>query len=118
MGRIEWEPGWEQALDTEVSKYLKTIAEDVLHDMQRTVPKNTGRLMNDLDYEVDGLIAYVGARSVDYAIYVERGTRPHDIKSKHGGLSWPGAQHPVNEVHHPGTTGTHFMSKALYKFRS
>ncbi|GAX54742.1 HK97 gp10 family phage protein [Streptomyces olivochromogenes] len=119
MGRVEWEPDWEAKIDHSVSDFLEEVAKDVLKDMQVYVPKDTGRLLNDLDYEVHGLSARIGAKTAPYAYYVEVGTRPHLITPNgKGALSWEGAEHPVNEVNpHPGTTPTNFMKKSLYKSR-
>lgn len=118
MGRIVYELDWEAKLDHAVSGFVEEIAKDVLKDMQVYVPKNTGRLLNDLDYEMSGTNARIGAKTVEYAYYVEVGTRPHVITPNgKGALSWEGSAHPVNAVNHPGTTPTNFMKKALYKSR-
>ena len=44
-----------------------------------------------------------------YAEYVMAGTRPHIIEGNPW-LSWPGAEHPVRRVWHPGTYPNPFMS--------
>ena len=61
-----------------------------------------------------------------YALYVDQGTRPHMIYPRgvatyHAGrkltsgsaLWWPGADHPVRAVHHPGTKGQFFVDKSF-----
>ena len=61
-----------------------------------------------------------------YAEYVNYGTRPYDIYPKgqglwHGGkqltsgsaLWWPGADHPVKHVRHPGIKGQHFVEDSI-----
>lgn len=46
-----------------------------------------------------------------YAEYVMAGTRPHIIEATNKKyLSWPGANHPVKRVWHPGTYPNPFMS--------
>jgi hypothetical protein len=36
--------------------------------------------------------------------YITRGTRPHTITARRAhALAWPGMQHPVRSVNHPGT---------------
>lgn len=116
--RIVMEPDWETRLDRSVSDFLGELAKDVLRDMQVYVPKDSGRLLNDLDYEVNGLTARIGAKSVDYAYYVEVGTRPHVIHpNSKKALSWGGSTHPVESDDHPGTAPSNFMRKALYKSR-
>lgn len=118
MARVEMTPGWGDKLDHEVSKYVEKLAKEVHADMVATVPRDSGRLANDLDWEVNGTTARIGAKTVPYAYYVEVGTRPHTITpNSAGALNWAGAEHPMNSVDHPGTVGTHFMRKALYKAR-
>lgn len=49
-----------------------------------------------------------------YARYVVEGTGPHTIlPHAKRALSWPGADHPVAIVHHPGTKPNPFPSDAL-----
>ena len=44
----------------------------------------------------------------------EFGSRPHVIEAKPGSaLAWPGAEHPVKRVHHPGTPAFHTLRTAL-----
>ena len=62
----------------------------------------------------------------EYAIYQDQGTRPYTIYPKgqatyHAGqkltsgsaLWWPGAEHPVRKVNHPGIKGKHFVEKSF-----
>lgn len=118
MARVEFVPGWELKLYGAINSFMKDLAQDVLTDMQEHCPRDTGRLVADLGYEVNGKTARIGARSVPYAIYVEEGAGPHLITPNSGEtLNWPGAAHPVNQVMHPGSPATHFMKNALYKER-
>lgn len=118
MARVEFVPGWEKKLDNAISDFMKDLADDVLDDMRRFCPVDTGRLKADLGDEVQGKYARIGARSVPYAIYVEEGVGPHIIEPNSAeALYWPGATHPVEEVHHPGYEGRHFMKRALYRKR-
>lgn len=49
-------------------------------------------------------------------LYVTGGTRAHVIAPRDKkALFWPGARHPVREVHHPGTKPNPFMQRALDK---
>ncbi len=51
-----------------------------------------------------------------YALFVEEDTKPHIIRPKHRKvLRWAtgGGFAFAKEVHHPGTTGTHFLQNAL-----
>lgn len=118
MTRVEFVPGWELKLDSAIHDFMQELASDVLTDMREHCPVDTGALLADLDSEVIGKEARIGAVSVPHAIYAEEGVGPHIITTNSAGaLFWPGAQHPVNEVHHPGYVGSHFMKKALYKER-
>lgn len=118
MARIVFVPGWEKKLDRAVEDFMRDLSDEVLDDMQRTCPVDTGALLADLGDEVHGKYARIGARSVPYAIYAEEGAGPHLIEpNSANALDWPGASHPVNEVHHPGYEGSHFMKRALYKRR-
>lgn len=115
---IDVSPNWPKHLEEAAHDFLRSIAVAVHRDMVRYAPVESGRLRNDLDWEVNGLKARVGARSVPYAIYVEEGTKPHSIKAKAGSaLNWEGAEHPSNSVNHPGASASYFMRRALYKKR-
>jgi hypothetical protein len=52
--------------------------------------------------------------TANYAAYVEYGTKPHTIvaRSKKA-LYWPGADHPVMSVNHPGTKPNPFMERIV-----
>lgn len=118
MARIEWDKDWQLHLDEALKDFMQDLADDVLHDMQETVPVKTGHLLEDLDNELDGSTARIGAKTVDYAIYVEDGTPRHIITpNTKQALWWEGAHHPVKRVNHPGAPATHFMRNALYRER-
>lgn len=118
MARIVWDAGWREKLDKKIHDFIEDLAEDVLNDMIIHCPVDTGALIMDLDKEVHGTDARIGAKSVPHAIWVEEGVSPHLITpNSAGALWWEGARHPVKRVNHPGYPGTHFMKKALYKAR-
>jgi hypothetical protein len=118
MARVTFVPGWEKKLDNAIQDFMQDLADDVLDDMRRHCPVDTGRLLADLGDEVHGGYARIGAATVPYAIYAEEGTHPHMIEPNSAdALYWEGAAHPVNEVFHPGYEGSHFMKRALYKKR-
>jgi hypothetical protein len=55
----------------------------------------------------------MGGPGIGYARYIEYGTRPHLILPNiKGALYWPGAQHPVRRVYHPGTRAYHVITGA------
>ena len=77
----------------------------------------TGRLRSSITFDVlvkEGqLVARVGT-NVEYALFVEEGTSPHDIRPRRRrALSWPTADHPVRLVHHPGNRPYPFLRPAL-----
>jgi hypothetical protein len=52
----------------------------------------------------------------DYSKAVHDGTDAHVIvPSAKKALFWPGAEHPVRKVNHPGTTANPYMKRALEK---
>jgi hypothetical protein len=56
--------------------------------------------------------------NVSYAGFVNDGTKPHLITPRNAqALFWPTAPHPVNEVHHPGYRGSHFIQAAQTEAR-
>lgn len=121
MSRVDWVPGWYDHVDHAVDKFMEKMAKDVYHTMMMKVPVRTGHLKEDLDWEYSKATktARVGAVSVPYAIYVEEGTKRHEITPNPPKLAlwWEGAAHPVYKVNHPGATATHFMKESLYMER-
>lgn len=66
---------------------------------------DTGRLKNSIGKEVSGNVVMIGT-NVEYAAIHNFGghTGPSVIRPKRGkALFWPGAAHPVKQVHHPGS---------------
>jgi hypothetical protein len=58
----------------------------------------------------NAIIGYWGSFSVKYARWVEEGTGPHVILPRHKkALFWPGADHPVRMVFHPGTKARPYL---------
>jgi hypothetical protein len=58
----------------------------------------------------DRITGYWGSFAVNYALGLEQGTGPHVIfpRTKKA-LFWPGADHPVRFVNHPGTRPYPFL---------
>jgi hypothetical protein len=78
-----------------------------------TVPWRTGFLTQSFRGELTtGMLRWFPTAS--YAVFVERGTRPHVIEPKDKkALFWPGAEHPVKRVNHPGTKANPFMERIV-----
>lgn len=120
MARVQMAKDWKAKLRPHVEDFMAKLASDVLSDMRQLAPVKTGALKADLAAEVDGYYARIGAKSVDYAIYVEEGAGPHPIDPRMPAyaLYWEGLAHPIPRVPmHPGNPATHFMREALYKQR-
>lgn len=79
-------------------------------------PIDTGRYVSSI--EVRPLRTRPGAWRViatdRKAGWIEWGTDPHEIRPRRRrALWWPGLEHPVGRVWHPGTQATHNMAEAL-----
>lgn len=58
----------------------------------------------------DRVVGLWGSFNVNYALYVEEGTDPHVIlPSAKKALWWPGLDHPVKSVNHPGTKAQPYL---------
>jgi hypothetical protein len=78
-----------------------------------TVPVVTGFLVNHFQW-VTGDLKGWWYPTASYAPLVEFGTAPHRIEAKDKkALFWPGANHPVRSVQHPGTKPNDYMGKII-----
>jgi len=77
------------------------------------VPWRTGFLAQTFQAQLTtGMLRWFPTAS--YAPYVEFGTKPHVILPKNAkALFWPGAEHPVASVNHPGTKPNPFMERIV-----
>ncbi|MFE9391706.1 HK97 gp10 family phage protein [Streptomyces sp. NPDC006784] len=111
-------PAWPQALHSEIGRYLDKLAVAIEADASRYAAVKTGYMRGSLYREVDGLTLRVGVRNVDYWMAQEYGAGPHIIRPVNKkALHWPGAQHPVAKVNHPGNPPRPFLRPALYTRR-
>lgn len=89
--------------------------EDVVSDAQTACPVRTGNLKSTIgaDYDSDGL-GFEAGPSASYGADVEFGTVAHIIRARNSkALFWPGATHPVGQVHHPGTSPQPYLLPAF-----
>lgn len=123
------------AIEDRESEAIEDTAEAIEDLAAALAPVDTGRLQSSIDSAVElagtTYKAFVGS-NVEYAPYVEFGTRPHKIG---GGLrfkwpdappsevayfqsigSWPYVMY--DEVQHPGTEGQFFLTSAVETHRS
>lgn len=88
-------------------------AGDLAENIRADAPVDTGHLRDSV--EADGTTVTIGA---DYADMVRTGTDPHTIEPDTAeALSWPGADHPVARVDHPGTEPNDFIESNLRRSR-
>lgn len=104
-------------------KYLVNAAAFAIdREVKEASPVITGNLQGATS--IDNLSDYQKRIFVDegiapYAIYVIRGTAPHDIYPVHAkALYWPGADHPVKVVHHPGSKGNDYFKTGVENAQS
>lgn len=83
-----------------------TIQDGPLVAQRLTELANAARVFGEAKTSITSDAPYLG--------FVVGGTRPHDIYPRDKqALYWPGANHPVTHVHHPGTRPNDFLQKAV-----
>ena len=90
---------------------------DTVAGAQDLVPVDTGHLKNTIgvDIDDDGL-GFEAGPTASYGAHIEWGTKPHVIRAVHAkALWWEGAEHPVRQVNHPGTSPQPYMRPAFEK---
>ena len=116
-------------LPEELKLMVNTASFAVDREVKKASPVRTGNLQGATS--IDNLSDYQKRIYVDegiapYAIYVIKGTKPHDIYPKgiatyHAGqkitsgaaLWWEGLDHPVKVVHHPGTEANDYFQTGV-----
>jgi len=74
----------------------------------------SGIIEDEPSHVTGALSAGDPAPGAHYAQFVELGTRRHDIYPRdRQALYWPGAEHPVRHVRHPGTRPRPFIQPAM-----
>jgi hypothetical protein len=105
----------------ELKNLVNTAAFAVDREVKEASPVITGNLQGATS--IDNLSDYEKRIFVDegiapYAIYVIKGTKPHDIYPVNAkALYWPGAEHPVKVVHHPGTEANDYFTTGVENAR-
>lgn len=95
------------------------IVEKTGHDVVRTgqvnAPVDTGNLRASIGVDIDAdRLGFEAGPYARYGAAVEFGTVPHEIRPRTArALWWPGAQHPVARVQHPGTAPQPYMIPAF-----
>jgi len=104
---------YDKAIRTTMTLAVKGVKEYA----QSIAPYKTGTLRRSIQFQVlnNGLqgIVYQDANIASYGGYVEMGTRAHEITPiNKRALFWPGADHPMKSVQHPGTKPQPYMQPA------
>jgi hypothetical protein len=117
---VRLDPSARTHVNAAINRWLdETIGRAILGDAQHLVRKRTGRLRDSLRAEVHDKVLRVGSLDCNYATDVELGTAPHVILPRNKkALYWPGADHPVARVNHPGTQPYPYLRPALYQRRT
>lgn len=117
---VRIDPSARAHVDAAINYWLQDVIGDaILSDAKDFVPKRTSRLHDSLRAEVRDKVLRVGSLDVNYAADVELGTAPHVIVPRNKkALYWPGADHPVARVNHPGTAPQPFLRPALFQRRT
>lgn len=100
-------------LSSQMMDTVNSILEIFLGYAQDYSPVLTGELRDSIQIDMDGMGGTVmtDLERVDFILF---GTEPHDIEPVNAkALYWPGADHPVKLVHHPGTTANDFFATAF-----
>ena len=88
---------------------IDSITADCVRDAKANAPKVTTTYQGSIQMRPAVVKGYIvvglwGSFNVAYALGLELGTPPHIIRPRNKkALYWPGAEHPVKLVHHPGT---------------
>ena len=108
-----------------IQQGMEKTAQDLINNLMQNSPVDHGLLKqwavtSQSDTEI------VIQSPAEYAAYQNYGTGPYDIYPKgvgtfHAGrqltsgsaLWWPGAEHPVKHVHHPGLKALHFVEDSI-----
>jgi hypothetical protein len=117
---VRIDPSARAHVDAAINEWMEdTIGAAILGDARDYVPKRSGRLHDSLRAESHNKVLRVGSLDCNYATDVELGTAPHVITPRNKkALYWPGADHPVARVNHPGTAPNPYLRPALFQRRT
>lgn len=105
--------------ETSVHDVLLSMADEIAEEMRIEAPVDTGKLRDSIRVKDMGDHIVIGPEGVDYAVYVEYGTPPHEIRPKSAKV----LRFQINKktvfasvVHHPGTEPNPFAARAAQNF--
>ncbi len=118
--RMRIDPSARTHVDAAINDWMEdVIGGAILGDARAYVRKRSGRLHDSLRAECHDKVLRVGSLDCNYATDVELGTPAHVITPRNKkALYWPGADHPVARVNHPGTEPMPYLRPALYQRRT
>lgn len=97
---------------------VEKIALDFQAKAQQKAPVDTALLRNSIKAVRVGPLEWRIISPVNYSQAVEYGSAPHLIRARNkAALFWPGAAHPVKEVHHPGAAAQPYMTPTAEELR-
>ena len=100
-------------LSDDISRRIGRVALRTQAFIKKEMPTKTARAKNSVVISKNEDGSWVVGSNVDYMVFIELDTRPHEIRPKNKkALAWPGAAHPVKKVMHPGTTGKFIFLRA------
>jgi len=103
-----------------LDRFMALAAEYVWSETARLAPYRTGRLVRSIIMRRRGPIHYVIGTPVEYAPYIEFGTRPHIIEPRRAKALRFIVHHEIvfaRRVQHPGTKPRRFFARALLILR-
>lgn len=117
---VRIDPSAREHVDAAVNDWMQDVIGDaILGDAKNYVHKRSGRLHDSLRAECHDKVLRVGSLDCNYSVDVENGTGPHVITpTNKKALAWPGADHPVAKVNHPGTAPAPYLRPALFQRRT
>jgi hypothetical protein len=117
---VRIDPSARAHVDAAINDWMEdVIGGAILGDARGYVRKRSGRLHDSLRSECRDKVLRVGSLDCNYAADVELGTAAHVITPRNKkALYWPGADHPVARVNHPGTAPSPYLRPALFQRRT
>ncbi len=116
---VDWQGDRVLAQVIRATKFgMDSTMADCVATAKSLVPRKTTILQGSIQMRPtvasgNQLTGYWGSFSVKYARWVEEGTLPHVILPRNKkALFWPGADHPVRMVNHPGTKARPYLVPA------
>ena len=92
---------------------LQYASEEMIRVLMENSPVDHGLLKSWFIESIDDSEAHIRTPA-EYASYVNDGTGPYVIEPVSAqALYWPGADHPVKRVQHPGIKGRHFVEQSV-----